>query len=425
MTTRSARTIIPYGRLVGRPTRQPYGTTQSVGYELGGFYQLDEAHCLLVASMDEQGGGDKCVGNDAFIFSKLSDIKEDKAIPLNWPLLDYTLKNGETAWLSKGPATGRIVPLGAVLDDGSPHPGAGAGLLTATCINFNADGTSIVEESETLLEFMQIHWDGETLQVERELRETLMGYKLLAQGITSFLPDGAGILAPFLTDHGLVVFRFAYQNGCWVAVAHGEPFFTNWNSQEMGEVDYMGSGESEPSIASADGCYWIYTRGGESNPVGRLYRSTDGLNYQLFLAAPAHTVPQPMSQGLNGELYVATNPFPGSEGPWLRNPLMVKTFTGDGFSELEILHDVDGIRDDQGDKIPFVDHAAGSSIYLEGRWRHFVLYRLCDLRERTAYAFQIELQQKLGTPKPRTETGGTYMVEFAYDRVTHTPFRIT
>jgi len=423
MTTQSARTIIPRGRLVGRPTRQPFGTTQSVGYELGGFYQLDATHCLLVASMDEQGGGDKCVGNDAFIFSKLTDIREDTAIPLNWPFLDYMLKNGETAWLSKGPATGCIVPLGAVLDDGSPHPGAGTGLLTATCINFNADGTSIVEESETLVEFMQVHWDGERLQVERELRETLMGYTLLAQGITAYLQDDAAILAPFLTNHGIVVFRFAYQDGCWGAVAHGEPFLTNWNGQQKGAVDYMHSGESEPSIARADGYYWVYTRGGESNPMGRLYRSTDGLNYQLFLASPNHTVPQPMSQGLNGELYVATNPFPGLEGAWLRNPLVVKTFTGDGFSELEIIHDEGGIRDQHGDKIPFVDHAAGSTIYLEGRWRHFVLYRLCDLKERTPYAFQTDLQALLGKPKPRAATGGTYMTEFAYERVTHTPFR--
>jgi len=419
----SERTIIPHGRLLRRPDRQPCGTTQSVGYELGGMYQLDERHCLLVASMDEQGGGDKCVGNDAFIFSRLSDIRMEEAIPLNWPLPDYTLKSGETAWLSKGPATGCMVPLDAVLDDGSPHPGAGTGLLSATCINFNADGTSIVEESKTLLEFMQLRWDGKKLHVTRQLHETLLGFNLLAQGITSYLPDGDAVLAPFLTNHGLVVFRFVYRDGAWVAVGHSEPFMTNWNGQAVGAVDYMHSGESEPSIARADGWYWVYTRGGESNPMGRLYRSTDGLNYRLLLESPAHTVPQPMSQGLHGELYVATNPFPAPDGPWLRNPLMVKTFTGDGFSEMEIIHDEGGIRDDKGDKIPFVDHAAGSTVYLEGRWRHFLLYRVCDLKERTAYAFQTDLQQFLGKPKPRSETGGLYLVEFAYDRVTHTPFR--
>lgn len=421
MTT-TAHTIIPHGRLLSRPVRQPDGTTRSVGYELGGFYQLDRTHCLLAASLDEQGGGDKCVGNDAFIFSRLSDIREETAIPLNGPLPDYPLHNGMRAWVSMGPATGCMVPLGAVLDDGAPHPGAGAGLLSATGISFNTDGTSIIEGCETLKQFLQLRWDGSTLQITRTTCTSLLGFDLLAQGITAYLPDGDAILAPFLTTDGIVVFRFAFRDGGWEAVAHGAPFLTSWNGRQPGAVTYMHSGESEPSIARADGSYWIYTRG-EDDAVGRWYRSDDGLNYRLFLETPNHTVPQPMSQGLQGELYVATNPFPGPDGAWLRNPLLVKTFTGDGYGAPEIVHDEGGIRDQRGDRIPFVDHAAGSSLFLEGRWRHFLLYRLCDLKERTPYAFQTDLRALLGAPKPRTTTGGLYLAEFAYDRVTHPPFR--
>src|SRR5262249_54086761 len=59
--------IIHHGRLLARPAIQPEGTSREVAYELGHVLQLDRDHCLVVASMDEQGGGDLCVGNDAFV----------------------------------------------------------------------------------------------------------------------------------------------------------------------------------------------------------------------------------------------------------------------------------------------------------------------------------------------------------------------
>jgi hypothetical protein len=79
-----------------------------------------------------------------------------------------------------------------------------------------------------------------------------------------------------------------------------------------------------------------------------------------------------------------------------------------------IVHDQDGIRDDAGESIPFVDHPVASNVFLEGRWRHFLLYRVSDLRERTPHAFQPELRKFLGTPKPRSEKSGLYLVEIVY-----------
>jgi hypothetical protein len=159
--------------------------------------------------------------------------------------------------------------------------------------------------------------------------------------------------------------------------------------------------------------------------MGRLYRSQDGLNYELFLEYSAHTVPQPMSCGLDGNLYLATNPFPGPDGAWLRNPLVLRPFEGDHFGDGIIVHDVDGIRTQTGDQIPFVDHATGTSVYLEGRWRHFLCYRVCDLRERTPHSFQKELKDMLGQPRPRSDKDGLYVTEIEYDNVTHTPFRFS
>ena len=81
--------MIHHGRLLARPASQPENTQSAVAYELGRCLQFDRDHCLIVASMDEQGGGDLCVGNDCFVIQKLSDVAAEKAIPLNRAVKDY------------------------------------------------------------------------------------------------------------------------------------------------------------------------------------------------------------------------------------------------------------------------------------------------------------------------------------------------
>src|SRR3954470_23715124 len=75
--------VIPRGMLLHVPATQPACSKLPTSYELGSCFQLDDTHCLLVSSLDEQGGPDLCVGNDAFVFEKLSDIQSEKAIIIN------------------------------------------------------------------------------------------------------------------------------------------------------------------------------------------------------------------------------------------------------------------------------------------------------------------------------------------------------
>ena len=72
--------VIPWGMLLHAPATQPTCSKFPTSYELGACFQLDDTHCLLVTNLDEQGGPDLCVGNDAFVFEKLSDIRPEKAI---------------------------------------------------------------------------------------------------------------------------------------------------------------------------------------------------------------------------------------------------------------------------------------------------------------------------------------------------------
>ncbi len=421
----SIRNVISHGRILSRPLRQPAGTKHSVAYELGHCFQLDKTHCLLVASMDEQGGGDLCVGNDGFIFEKLSDIKAEDAIPLNWPDEDYKFKRREGhAWLAKYPATGWFVPLEARLEDGKPHPAAGTGVLFSHCTTFNADRTSMEDDLETFMEAVQLVWDGTSLTVtQRSLIDEALGLKVADNTLAHFCPQGADLLSPLMTDKGIAVFRWVFDGRIWRITERGEPVLTS-------EADgwYGWAGEFEPSLRRQGNRYILYARG--MDPVGRVYQSADGMNFKLWFEKKNCDVPQVLNQGLDGSLYLATNP----NWDCLRNPLLAYPLEDGSFGEAILIHDEDGFRDDKGPKVPFIDHPVGMNTYLEGRWRHFLWYRVCDLRERTFHGFVDDLVMEDGTPHParafhkgggpvaRRENGGLYMVEFEYDRVVEVPF---
>src|SRR6188472_3005230 len=132
--------VIPRGMLLHAPAEQPACSKLPTSYELGASFQLDDTHCLLVSNLDEQGGPDLCVGNDAFVFEKLSDIRPEKAIVINRAEPQY-VGTGRTkaSFLAKYPVSGFFVPLGALLSDGRPHPGAGSGLLMSVCVAYAPD----------------------------------------------------------------------------------------------------------------------------------------------------------------------------------------------------------------------------------------------------------------------------------------------
>ena len=404
--------IISHGKILDRPAKQPHGTKNSVSYECGRCFQLDKTHSLLVASMDEQGGHDMCVGNDGFIFQKLSDIKPENAIPLNRSDPEYKLKSRDGyAWLAKFPAKGAFVPLGAKMKDGKPHPAAGTGVLISTGLTYNPGRTAADQYSEMIVEILQLRWDGKSLTIEQiSFMDEVLGFKLTGLMISNnFCPQGVTFLAPFTTDKGTVVFRWEFDGKIWRITESGKPFLCD------------AVGESEPSLQRQGDHYFISTRG--NDPIGRVYRSTDGMNYELFFEKKHNTVPQVLNQGLDGSLYLATNPN------WdiVRNPLVIYPMEDKSFGQPILIHDEDGIRDTKGDKIPFIDIGVGINLYIQGKWRHLLWYRVCDLKERTVMASMAEeigdeIYGPDGGPK-KTRTGGLYLAEIEYDKITNVPFR--
>jgi hypothetical protein len=406
--------LVQHGRVLRRPAAQPDATQGAVAYELGHCLQLDRDHCLLVASMDEQGGGDLCVGNDGFIIKTLSYIDAKNAIPLNRAVADFELTPGaEKRFLAKYPAVGSFIPLGARLPNSEPHPAAGTGVLFSCTSTFRADKTTQDENSKREVEVLQLRWDGSSLQItSREIVSQFLDLELTGSTPLASCPQDDGLLFSFGTvANGVVVYRFDWNGQSWAPTRHG-PAFTKSHK------------ESETSLRRQGDLVFLQTRC--PNSEGNLYRSTDGLNFEYAGTLDSHAgSPKILNQGLDGSLYVACNFSPG----WVRNPLEAVPWDQDHFGQRFVLHDQDGVRNDKGNSKPFVDHAIASNVFLEGRWRHLVFYRVCDLMERTLHGSQLErgfgnvVYGKGHGPISRRDWSGMYAVELEYQHVTAPPYR--
>ena len=413
--------IIPHGRVLSRPASQPEGTSKPVCYELGQLYQLDREHCLLVTGMREQGGDDLNVGNDAFVFAKLPDLVPEKAIPVNRVDPAYRLRSGDGVGVqAQYPVSGAFVPLGARREDGSPHPAAGTWFLISQGVTFLPDRSGAHPQGDCTFDIIQLRWDGEQLEMKKgQLPETLFGMTPTGMSVTNYCACGDDFLCAFtVAGHGHAVFTFAWDGTRWWPAGCGKPFFdlASWDPA-VDKPEVLSRGETEPSLRRCGDVYYAYTRGWD--PKGRLYRSKDGLAFELARTydwpvngasrLPTLRTPQVLNVGLDGTLYLATNPSTG----WPRNPLLAYPMVNGGLAEPLVIHDHQGIRDDHGPEAPICDHAFAENVWLEGRWRHFCFYRLCDL------IYLLKKDREKGA-QPTSWTG-VYLAEMEYGAMPDAP----
>jgi hypothetical protein len=410
---KNIKQLIHHGQMLTGPAERPAGTQREVAYELGSIHQLDRDHCLLVASMDEQGGGDLCVGNDGFIIRSLGDIKAVTPIEINRVDADFELTPGaEKTFLAKYPAVGAFVPLGAKLANGKPHPAAGSGVLFSCASTFRHDKTTQDENSKRQVEVLQFRWDGQRLRcTHHEIIGSLLDRTLTGSTPLVSCTQDHGFLFPFGTvEDGILVYRFDWNGERWTPTSRCKPFTKSHK-------------ETETSIRKQGDSFYIQTRC--PSVEGQLYRAGSDLKFAHVATLDSHAgCPKVLNQGLDGSLYVACNYSPG----WVRNPLEAVPWESDHFGRPFILHDQDGVRGDKGESLPFVDHAIGSNVFLEGRWRHILCYRVVDLKERSLHGFQ--LKQGFGDivygkgkgPIPRRPWSGMYAIELEYDRVVDPPY---
>jgi hypothetical protein len=413
-TAHSFRQMLRHGRLLDHPATQPIGTDKPASYEIAKIFQLDQETALLVTSLREQGGHDFEIGNDGFIFRKLSEIVPKAAFPINRLETNYTTRAGEPAVLAKYPVHGIIIPLGAKLENNTPHPAAGSGFLISTLLSFTPDRAEVTPNPDQFVELYQVRWDGKELKVEKDKLPEPYASSVINVGFNCLI-KGEAVLCPVVSDQGIEVLLFEHKEGRWQPTRSGGNFATIKKTAKIGLANVgpggkqfaLVRGEMEPSLVQLTDGYMVHTRGPDTEPKGRFYWSQDGLRYYFKFDHWNHTVPQVLNQGLDGSLYLTTNTGPGR----LRNPLYAYALRGLSLVDPIILHDEKQIRDVKGKEIPFCDHAMGENVFLNGRWRHLITYRVLDLRETN------------GEGAPPTPQTGLYLAEFEYDTVTHAPFR--
>jgi len=371
--------------------------------------------------MEEQGGPDLCVGGDGYVFRKLTDIKPENAIVISRGIPGFTDPlTGEECYLISGGTHGGMIPLGEKLPDGSPHPLGGKGFLMTTYRAYLADKSDYLPGGSEIFLKRDIEWDGVDLTLgELEILDfgeiTYMvhtGMNFTRYGADDFImcisthPSSS---KPELDEHTPLMDGSA---GSFTAVIGYDG--GSWKLKETGTIFAEGLDSTEACIRPYNGGYMVSVRC-SAVPVVALYFSKDGLLFEKLFETWNHTVPRMLNQGLDGSLYLATNTGP----EWLRNPLMCYPWNSAGFDLPFAAHDENGIHDcNAPDSIPFVDHGIAYNVTLEGRRRHFLTYRVCDLVERTAYSFQGSLKELIsqkGGPIPLRDTTGMYIAEFEYN----------
>jgi hypothetical protein len=411
------RTIIRYDMLLGRPAWQPENTQGDTSYEIGTVFQLDRNTCLLIAGLDEQGGACDCAaGADGFIFNDLPDIQADKAIRLSRPS-KVQLPSGQDAFLLSYLGFGGFVPLGAVMKDGSPHPAAGTGFTIATLLLYSEDKAKYLSDQRALYEITDFKWDGKNLTFRsRYISNEECGGRQLSNVCLSSIAFEAGFMLPLCyTGDGICASYFEYdQSICgWRMAKIGPPFCAD------------AVNESESSIVKHGLNYYIFSR---SNDPGRLYVSGDGFKYSLFRqfdigVTDPYSAPMILNQGLDGSLYIGTNLKNRIRNPVVAYPLLLPEGK---LLEPVILHDEDGIREWGKPRMPMVDHPISKNILLAGKWKHIILYRVCDYRERgwldPDWKEAMEYYAGYGPHRPKYDSSGLYAIEIEYENKSLIPW---
>ncbi len=296
------------------PPTQPEGDTWRYG--LGFPFQVAAGKVGLFAGLRGKRGHDFEVGTDVILFSDLSQISAEGAIPIS---RNHDEKNpnsspaGAPSIMVKYPVQGGFVPAEAKLEDGSPHPHAGTGFGLCQAIAWTADQESVFlgNEMYAYLEVYQLAYDDEggfrMIGEERiPYGELLEGAVLSNPGLTNAIADGEDLLYTMgggIEDgRGSGLTRWRRLDGKWRPVS--------W--VPVTEPD----GSFEPSvIRDLDGSLLFCARGGRDELgrrrlQSRVWRSQDGgesWSKIIHVEGAVGGCPITLNQAADGTPYIAAN----------------------------------------------------------------------------------------------------------------------
>ncbi len=296
-----------------------------------------------VAAIDFEDGG------DLLVFDSLDHLDPASAVPLSRTETAVNPATCRRAAMVSYQSAGGFVPLGAKLEDGSPHPAAGTGFALSTHIAYPQDPATgrILRPNGEIASHQriaQLRFDGNTVRVTgiRQFAggDFLPGYTLLNRGISVAIPDGADLL------NGVVVgpmTRAAGPDGVCIPTGHphGHPRFGRNVGSALCRWQFRGgvwvpsavvpvSGPDlsmEPSLVrDADGSLLMAVRGkGLEDPPGavhdglentfchfRVYRSVDGgttWTSVLHIPLARAATPVVLNRTAGARPFLAANPY--------------------------------------------------------------------------------------------------------------------
>ena len=383
------------------PAEHPPGETCRYG---GAFpFQVAANTAAVLCCLRNEGHpvGDFENGSDVFLFDDLAHIDPATAVPIvrNDTYVDG---KGQRRINIHYPIVGGFVPLGALRDDGTPHPHAGTGFGISHALDFPLLGkghyTKLHKQNKCVLRTCVYQFsydthfflidDFDVFGLEQPLRAAGTGsqWAIHSPGLRQGVPDGDDFLAPATASaddlHNVIhqpaasgVARWQRRGDSWAP--------TTFVPIEKPQSDSVWS---EPSLVlDIDGSLLFTSRGcyGDADHVIRIWRSTDGgESWEVVIEKPEARgqAPVTINSAVDGTPYVVCNRL-GHERDWLViHPL------NDERSDLLPAIDVRNALEEFGPPpkgpVWFMDHPNGETLRLgDGAWHHVLSYRNMDRGE--------------------------------------------
>lgn len=382
----------------------PDSTEDAVfAYGLGFPFQVAPTQAAVFCNVRVEGVAvtDFENGTDVIVFDDLESISADNAVSISRNER-RTADDGTERIIVKFPVIGGFVPVGALREDGTPHPHAGTGFGLCQAISFPVNeaghfswGTERIHRCEV----HQLSYDGERFEAVRtssglEQAHPEVGvWTIISPGIKNAIPDGDEMLQAITATDG---------SGQLTGVARWSRADGVWQIVDFSPVTPPGEGWAEPSVVrDSDGALLFSARGSGGERLSRVQvwrKQGEGPQWRLVVSTEDVRVWQKLAEGPGWgsiiDLPNAHNPGPISIGraadgtPWIganlpgsgRETLCLWPLNAQRM-DLEDPLIARAARDEFGpapaDGRWMVDHPSGAVLRLAGgQWRGVVAYRI-------------------------------------------------